>query len=113
MGYEAPIVHVVYVHYKNQLIVSRDFIASIANFKKLLIAGVHGDTVGIGVTILPLFDIIYATNKASFSTPYVKIGQVPENGTIFVKSNKISHRLVSLAFEFINGKICVFYRKNI
>lgn len=73
----------------------RDFIASIGKFKKLLIAGVHGHTVGIGVTILPLFDIIYATNKASFSTPYVKIGQVPENGSIFARSSKISHRLVN------------------
>lgn len=65
-----------------------------------MIAGIHGHTVGIGVTILPLFDIIFATNKASFSTPYVKIGQVPENGTLFVKSNKISHRLVSYIFFF-------------
>ncbi|XP_037043563.1 chromodomain Y-like protein isoform X1 [Bradysia coprophila] len=70
-----------------------EFILSIAKFQKILIAGVHGHTVGIGVTILPLFDIIYATNKASFATPYANIGQVPENGSAFVKSNKLSHRL--------------------
>lgn len=81
--------------YKNQFLFS-DFINSIAKFQKILIAGVHGHTVGIGVTILPLFDIVYATNKASFATPYANIGQVPENGAAFVKSNKLSHRLVSL-----------------
>lgn len=70
-----------------------DFITSIAKFQKLLIAGVHGHTVGIGVTILPLFDIVYAANKATFATPYSNIGQVPENGSVFVQSNKLSHRL--------------------
>lgn len=77
----------------------------------MLIAGVHGHTVGIGVTILPLFDVIYATNKASFATPYAKIGQVPENGTIFVTSNKLSNRLVSS--EQVNSIDCFTNKQNL
>ncbi|KAJ6644511.1 Chromodomain Y-like protein 2, partial [Pseudolycoriella hygida] len=76
----------------------RDFITAIAKFQKILIAGVHGHTIGIGVTILPLFDVVYATNKTLFSTPYAKIGQVPENATVFAKSNKISNRLKTELF---------------
>lgn len=86
-----------------QFLFYREFITSIAKFQKILIAGVHGHTVGIGVTILPLFDIIYAANKSTFSTPYVKIGQVPENGATFVRSSRVSHRLVSYIFGIINS----------
>ena len=44
----------------------------LAGFPKLLVAGVNGLAMGLGVTILPLFDIVYANDKATFNTWYTR-----------------------------------------
>jgi len=49
-----------------------------AGFPKLLVAAVNGVATGLGVTMLPLFDIVYANDKASFNTWYERLGQIPE-----------------------------------
>lgn len=67
-----------------------------ATFKKTLIAGVNGTAVGIGVTILPLFDLVFASESSTFETPYGRIGQVPEACTAFSLSNKVNQTLVLL-----------------
>lgn len=53
-------------------------ILALASFPKLLVAAVNGATVGLGVTLLPLFDIVYANDKAQFNTFYTRLGQIPE-----------------------------------
>lgn len=53
-------------------------VLALAAFPKLLVAGVNGVAVGLGVTILPLFDLVYANDKAQFSTFYTRLGQIPE-----------------------------------
>ncbi len=52
-----------------------------SGFPKPLIAAVNGMAVGMGVTILPFFDMVYASDKATFLTPFVKIGLVLEYGS--------------------------------
>ena len=49
------------------------------NYPKILVAAVNGIAQGLGVTLLPYFDIIFASDKATFSlNTYAKLGQVPE-----------------------------------
>ncbi len=48
-----------------------------------LIAVVGGKAVGMGVTLLPHFDLVYASERASFSCPFVKLGLVLEFGSSF------------------------------
>ena len=50
------------------------------NCDKLLVAGLTGSVVGLGVTILPYFDVVYASDKATFHLPYVQLGQSTEGG---------------------------------
>jgi len=55
-------------------------VLAMSTFPKLLVAAVNGSARGLGVTWLPLFDIVYANDKAMFSTFFSRLGQIPEGG---------------------------------
>jgi peroxisomal 3,2-trans-enoyl-CoA isomerase len=59
-------------------VVLEAFVNAFITFPKLLIAAVNGPAVGIPVTLLPLADVAYASNKATFHTPFTSLGQSPE-----------------------------------
>jgi len=52
-------------------------------FPKPLIAAVQGLCVGMAVTTLPFFDMVYAAEGATFSTPFVRIGLSIEMGASY------------------------------
>lgn len=75
---------------------SRDFIKSLATFNKPIVAGVQGAAVGLGVTMLSLFDLVIASDKASFCTPYGKLGQIAEGAAVFTLSHILGSAVVSI-----------------
>ncbi|XP_053570672.1 enoyl-CoA delta isomerase 2 isoform X2 [Bombina bombina] len=63
---------------KDAAVLLEGFVSSFIDFPKPLIAVVNGPAVGISVTILGLFDLVYATDRATFHTPFSQLGQTPE-----------------------------------
>lgn len=57
-----------------------DFVSLLPRLNKPLIAGVDGVAVGVGVTLLFHCDLVFATPRAQFSTPFVDLGLVQEAG---------------------------------
>lgn len=56
----------------------KKFITCLSDFPKLLVAGVDGAAVGLGATMLVHFDLVFASDKATFETPYAQLGHIAE-----------------------------------
>ena len=56
----------------------RSFVNTFIQFTKPIIAAVNGPAIGLGASILPLCDLVWANEKAWFQTPYTTFGQSPD-----------------------------------
>lgn len=61
----------------------KNTVDAIINYPKLLIAVVNGPAVGIAATTAALCDIVYASDRATFDTPFVKLGLCAEGASSF------------------------------
>ena len=68
------------------------FIRLLPKIRKVLIAAVHGSTVGIGVTLLLHCDLVLAARSARLSMPFVKLGLVPEAASSLLLPRLIGHQ---------------------
>lgn len=56
----------------------KTFIGKFIDFPKILIAFVNGPAVGISVSILGLFDGVYASSRSTFALPFTRTAQSAE-----------------------------------
>ncbi|BET02955.1 Hypothetical protein NTJ_15773 [Nesidiocoris tenuis] len=63
---------------RKSLAVFGNLISVLIEHPKILVAIVNGPSVGVGVTMLSHFDVIYAHEKATFHTPFSSLGLCAE-----------------------------------
>src|SRR5882724_9361986 len=68
------------------------FLYSLAHNVKPIIAAVDGIAIGIGTTMLFHCDYVLASTTATFSTPFIHLGLVPEGASSLLMPRTIGHQ---------------------
>jgi enoyl-CoA hydratase/carnithine racemase len=74
------------------------FLYTLIDYDKPVVVAVEGNAVGIGVTMLLHCDLVYASETARFTTPFVSLGLVPEGASSFLLPRIAGH---AKAAEFL------------
>jgi len=68
-----------------------DFVKAVAASRKPLVAAVGGVAVGVGTTMLLHCDHVVAGNDATLSTPFLKLGLIPEAASTLLAPMRMGH----------------------
>jgi enoyl-CoA hydratase/carnithine racemase len=68
------------------------FLYSLAQNVKPIIAAVDGVAIGIGTTLLFHCDYVLASKTATFSTPFIHLGLVPEGASSLLMPRTMGHQ---------------------
>ena len=74
------------------------FLASLLNFPKPLMAAVKGNAVGVGTTMLLHCDVVTAAPSANFSMPFASLGLVPEAGSSYLFPQLVGYQRAARIF---------------
>ena len=95
-------------------LVLRNFMASIIEYPKVLVAAVNGPAIGIAATMLGIFDAVYLSDQALLRTPFVSTAQAPEGCASYTfprimgRVKVLIVHVFSLLFELFSHQI--FFR---
>ena len=68
------------------------FLYALAHNRKPIVAAVDGIAIGIGTTMLFHCDYVVASTAASFSTPFIHLGLVPEGASSLLMPRAMGHQ---------------------
>jgi enoyl-CoA hydratase/carnithine racemase len=71
--------------------VTVDFLRALTRNEKPLVAAVGGTAIGIGTTMLLHCDHVVAATGASFATPFLKLGLIPEAASSLLAPQRMGH----------------------
>jgi enoyl-CoA hydratase/carnithine racemase len=83
---------------------------ALSDCRKPVVAAVCGPAVGIGTTLLLHCDFVYVATDAKLSTPFVKLGLVPEYASSLLMPARLGHLRAAewlLLGEVFNGEQAV------
>jgi enoyl-CoA hydratase/carnithine racemase len=75
----------------NWTTVAIDFLKALASSQKPLVAAVGGVAIGIGTTMLFHCDHVVAGADATLSTPFLKLGLIPEAASTLLAPQRLGH----------------------
>ncbi|MFX1324962.1 MAG: enoyl-CoA hydratase [Promethearchaeota archaeon] len=78
----------------------RRWTEEVLDAKKPIIAAVHGFAIGVGVTMLLHFDLVYAGKGCKLQFPFVNLGLVPEFGSTYNLPELIGYQRAADLFFF-------------
>jgi enoyl-CoA hydratase/carnithine racemase len=79
-------------------VISR-FLKALSGFSKILIAAIHGPTVGIGATLLLHCDLVIAAARSTrLIMPFVQLGLVPEAASTLLLPRLVGHQRAAEIF---------------
>jgi enoyl-CoA hydratase/carnithine racemase len=79
---------------------SHSFLNGLARAQKPYVAAVQGLAVGIGVTMLMHFDVVYVAEDAKLSTPFINLAVVPEAASSLLIPARIGYARAYSLFAF-------------
>jgi enoyl-CoA hydratase/carnithine racemase len=65
---------------------------TLIQFPKLAIAALNGPAAGFAAASIPLFDVVFTTEKGSLLLPFMQLGINPETASSLALSNAIGHQ---------------------
>jgi len=74
-------------------------VLALSSFPKVLVAAVNGHVTGLGLSLLPLCDLVYASEKATFNSYAARLGHIPEGGASFSLGH-LNNPLINEMFLF-------------
>lgn len=74
------------------------YLKTLASLDKPIVCGVDGLAVGVGTTTLLHADLVFASDRSVFRTPFVDLGLVPEAASSLLAPRLMGH---AIAFELL------------
>lgn len=73
----------------------RDFVLAFIRFKKPIVVAINGPALGLGASILPLCDVVWASERAWFQTPCAALHLTPSGCSSYTFPQILGVALVS------------------
>jgi len=83
---------------QDESLAALDFVKTLSEFNKPIVAAVAGAAVGIGTTLLLHCDMVVAANNAKFKLPFTQLGLCPEAGSSLLLTRLVGQ---NRAFELM------------